>query len=245
MVDGDQNKVGDKFYGVLLETFRDHGISRPRVRPIESLPRDWRVEFPRKLRDDHPLGTRFRADLKISQKTNKSDGSLRGDPYLVVDKQSIVLETDFKLNHIIYAIKFSDRYYEYLEEPSAKPQLTFSEIRAAAYQASRDEVAGTDAKTIARNRSEKIRQYALVRSHGHCEACDKPAPFIARNGKPYLEVHHITALGGGEGGTDSPDNVAAVCPNCHRRVDFGEDSKEFNDQIRARIVSKEADLGVV
>ena len=35
-------KVGDYFSGVLLETFKEKGISRPRVRPVEMFSDDIR-----------------------------------------------------------------------------------------------------------------------------------------------------------------------------------------------------------
>ena len=57
-------KVGDYFTGVLLETFKEAGISRPRVRPVEMFAEDVRVEFPRSIREDNPLGTKFRALVK-------------------------------------------------------------------------------------------------------------------------------------------------------------------------------------
>ena len=63
-------KIGDYFSGVLLETFKEDRISRPRVRPLDVYPDNIRVEFPRQLREDNPLGTRFRAVVKVSQKTN-------------------------------------------------------------------------------------------------------------------------------------------------------------------------------
>ena len=42
------------------------------------------------------------------------------------------------------------------------------------------------------------------------------APFLDRNREPYLEEHHIKRLA--DGGTDTIDNVVAICPNCHRRM---------------------------
>ena len=237
----EQPYPGDEYVGVLLETCVDESISRPRVRPIEVLPSNMRVEFPRKLRDNSPLGTRFRADLRVAQKTNRSDGAPRGNPYLVADKHSIVLEENFEPDRLIHAVKISDRYYDYVEEYRARPETAFYGLRDAAYRAAGEQISATSTETTARSRNETIKQYALVRSNGVCEGCEEPAPFIAKNGKPYLEVHHIVALS--SGGADSPDNVAAVCPNCHRRVDFGEDSDEFNELILEQITRKEFDLG--
>lgn len=54
------------------------------------------------------------------------------------------------------------------------------------------------------------------RAGGICQLCEQPAPFIDRNGEPYLETHHIEWLG--DGGSDTVDNVVVLCPNCHRRM---------------------------
>lgn len=69
-------------------------------------------------------------------------------------------------------------------------------------------------------RSPDIVAEALMRANGICEKCKKKAPFLRKNdGTPYLEVHHIKSLS--DGGTDSLENVIAICPNCHRKFHFG------------------------
>ena len=58
------------------------------------------------------------------------------------------------------------------------------------------------------------------RAAGKCEGCNKDAPFLRRmDGKPYLEVHHVTQLA--DGGEDTVDNAIALCPNCHRQEHYG------------------------
>lgn len=60
----------------------------------------------------------------------------------------------------------------------------------------------------------------LERADGICEECNSPAPFIrAKDGTPYLEVHHIVPLA--ENGEDCVENAIALCPNCHRKAHFG------------------------
>lgn len=44
----------------------------------------------------------------------------------------------------------------------------------------------------------------------------QPAPFLDREGNAYLETHHIVWLS--KGGSDTLDNTAALCPNCHRKM---------------------------
>jgi hypothetical protein len=85
--------VGDFYEGVLLETCRDENrsITRPRVRPVEYFPSSMRVEFPRDLREKHPIGTRFRADVTVGQK-HWGNGVEKGPPYLAARPSSIVRE---------------------------------------------------------------------------------------------------------------------------------------------------------
>jgi hypothetical protein len=79
------------------------------------------------------------------------------------------------------------------------------------------------------NRSSKVKEYALARADGVCEGCKEPAPFKNKNGEPYLHIHHINELS--KGGSDSPDSVVALCPNCHYRVHHGEDGETYNEDL--------------
>jgi 5-methylcytosine-specific restriction protein A len=83
-----------------------------------------------------------------------------------------------------------------------------------------------------RERSLAVRKYALARARGSCEWCKNKAPFVDRNGNPFLEVHHILRLA--DDGPDLPANVVAVCPNCHRAAHFSEDMLAFRDALAAR-----------
>ena len=110
--------VGDYFTGVLLETFKEAGISRPRVKPVEMFADDIRVEFPRSLREDNPVGTQFRALVKVAQKTNKKTGKAVGVPYLVATNKTIDLVKDYSPIKQIYAIPLEagDRLYKYVSQ---------------------------------------------------------------------------------------------------------------------------------
>jgi 5-methylcytosine-specific restriction enzyme A len=60
----------------------------------------------------------------------------------------------------------------------------------------------------------------LLRASGVCERCKREAPFRrAKDGTPYLEVHHKVQLA--NGGDDSIENAIALCPNCHREAHYG------------------------
>lgn len=93
-----------------------------------------------------------------------------------------------------------------------------------------------------RKRSACIRKYAKMRANGLCEACGGPAPFLDSQGQPFLEVHHLLRLA--DDGPDSPMNVAAICPNCHRQVHVGGQGDQLNEALREKIMNIEcAQLG--
>lgn len=80
--------------------------------------------------------------------------------------------------------------------------------------------------------SEEVRRYALRVADDVCQGCRSDAPFTDKSGEPYLEVHHIEPRS--SGGADVPDNVIAICANCHRRVHSGQDGPQFNKQLKER-----------
>jgi 5-methylcytosine-specific restriction enzyme A len=88
-------------------------------------------------------------------------------------------------------------------------------------------------------RSLAVKAYVLGRASGVCEGCEQPAPFLNKRGRPYLEPHHIRRLS--DEGPDHPRWVAALCPNCHRRVHSGADGTDFNRQIGLKIQELEGD----
>lgn len=73
-------------------------------------------------------------------------------------------------------------------------------------------------------RKRNIILYARKRADGKCQLCEKDAPFKNKKGIPFLEVHHIKYLS--DGGSDTIDNVVALCPNCHRKIHFLEESSD-------------------
>jgi len=65
-----------------------------------------------------------------------------------------------------------------------------------------------------------VAEYVKREANGICQDCKKPAPFInKKTGEPYLEIHHLVPLS--QGGSDTIDNVIALCPNCHRKRHYG------------------------
>jgi len=91
-----------------------------------------------------------------------------------------------------------------------------------------------------RVRSEAVRTYGLLRANGICEGCNTPAPFLDEQGIGFLEVHHIHRLA--DDGIDEPKNIAALCPNCHRRAHYSADKSIFRQLLVEATASIEESL---
>lgn len=65
-------------------------------------------------------------------------------------------------------------------------------------------------------RSPYIKEMVKQIAEGKCQMCGEEAPFYDKNDEPYLEEHHVKRLA--DGGSDTMDNVVAICPNCHRKM---------------------------
>jgi 5-methylcytosine-specific restriction enzyme A len=125
--------------------------------------------------------------------------------------------------------------------PSDVPQTargsiaTLDELRQRALKASQAvaKQASGDSRRTYYQRSADVKAYVLARADGVCEGCDSPAPFVRKNGTPYLEPHHTRRVS--DGGPDHPKWVAALCPNCHRKIHSGIDGAAFNKRIEQRL----------
>jgi predicted HNH restriction endonuclease len=82
-------------------------------------------------------------------------------------------------------------------------------------------------------RDQKVVNWALANADGKCECCNKRAPFIREKFNPYLEIHHVKQLA--DNGPDTPQNVVAVCPNCHKELHFGVNREKIISKIYKKI----------
>ncbi|MUK70323.1 HNH endonuclease [Aliivibrio fischeri] len=89
-------------------------------------------------------------------------------------------------------------------------------------------------------RSGKIKGWVLRRAGKYCELCKQEAPFKKENGSYYLEVHHLLRLK--DGGSDTVENCAALCPNCHRKLHYSQERKMLSRELINLIVKKEGCL---
>jgi predicted restriction endonuclease len=72
-------------------------------------------------------------------------------------------------------------------------------------------------EVIARNRS-RVTQVKR-RAGFRCARCGETASWETTQRVPYIEVHHIVALG--EAGFDNVRNMIALCADCHRYLHLG------------------------
>ncbi len=116
-------------------------------------------------------------------------------------------------------------------------ELTY--LREKAYNSARNAIkqSPSTGKTTYYKRSQDIKDYVLARSNGKCECCGEPAPFNKKDGTPYLEPHHIYKLS--DKGLDHPKMMAALTPNCHRKVHFSVEGANIDKKLERIIYEKE------
>ncbi|HAS8628763.1 TPA: hypothetical protein I7793_06235 [Vibrio vulnificus] len=90
------------------------------------------------------------------------------------------------------------------------------------------------------SRDPAVKAWVLHRANGVCECCHKPAPFMTTSGRPYLEVHHLIRLI--DNGPDTPENCAALCPNCHRKLHHSPERDTLTGELREKVLEKESGL---
>jgi len=92
---------------------------------------------------------------------------------------------------------------------------------------------GISRTTKVYKRDAAVVSFVLDRADGHCELCEKVAPFSNNSGDPYLEVHHVINLS--NDGADTVYNTVAVCPNCHKELHHGINSPELTESLYDKV----------
>jgi predicted HNH restriction endonuclease len=70
------------------------------------------------------------------------------------------------------------------------------------------------------------------RADHRCEIADCKHPtFETADGIRYVEIHHIIPLA--DGGEDTIENVACLCPAHHREVHLGLNARQLTDQLKS------------
>lgn len=121
----------------------------------------------------------------------------------------------------------------FLEKQKKAKRLSTLEIKKKAQQTETKKVGSRNSVISTYERNPYVTEYAKRRANGICELCEEPAPFLNKNGEPYLETHHIVWLS--KGGPDIIENTAALCPNCHRKmhvVELEEDIQKLKQIVK-------------
>ncbi|MER2490705.1 HNH endonuclease [Catenovulum sediminis] len=103
------------------------------------------------------------------------------------------------------------------------------QLRVAVFARAPKDASVSYKREVAYYRSQALKLYVIARSKGICEGCGEKAPFNTKSG-PFLECHHVNRLA--DGGPDHPQNVVALCPNCHRRAHYAIDAVTFNNKLK-------------
>lgn len=173
----------------------------------------------------------------------KTEDGLRFVAEMVYEKHHFEQAPDRTGNQrqaLVFELRPLTAIIETNDEPTttAGHSKTLEELRALAKaSAAASPTAPTVGTRNVYQRSQDVRNYVLARAAGHCEGCKSPAPFIRKNGAPYLEPHHIRRIS--DGGPDNPAYVISLCPNCHRRVHAGQDGDVYNAKLLAAMASIE------
>lgn len=103
-------------------------------------------------------------------------------------------------------------------------KISMQELKKLASRSSKRNPEVRETKVKQYKRSAFVSAYAKRRAGQYCELCGEMAPFLDKDGYPYLEVHHVVWLS--DGGADSINNTVALCPNCHRKMHIVQESKD-------------------
>jgi len=153
------------------------------------------------------------------------------------------IHRDYRTDGLAKAVSALEKHIKYLRKVygSRLPGLTavLDEFRAKLFQersvptdsSALDDLTDGQLSNMAPDRARRVtevfkrdprvRAFVVHRAAGCCEYCHEPG-FMTRDGKHYVETHHIIALA--QQGPDSPKNVIALCANHHRQAHFGSDA---------------------
>lgn len=165
--------------------------------------------------------TRFPARIRAAATALRDSGNF--GPYLISHHDSVITVTHGR-------DPFAPTADEAELERATKKLLASGTMREPAGSEQPEKVETIQGAFV---RDPRVRAWVLATAKGFCEACANPGPFIADNGSPFLEVHHVKMLA--DGGPDKTTNAVALCPNCHRRFHYSLDRESFVESIYGRV----------
>ena len=176
--------------------------------------------------------------LLLFESLGKGKGCRYLGPFSCVSsEQTDGVDTDGKSRRIIvFHLMRNDpsgvQHKRFGRRPSERDTVPLAELRSRAYNAAKNTegTGGRTAKSLYYARSDAVRDYVLARAQGICESCQSPAPFLRKDGSPYLEPHHTHCIS--DDGPDHPRWVGALCPNCHREIHYGANGSDKNEALK-------------
>lgn len=81
-----------------------------------------------------------------------------------------------------------------------------------------------DSKRLLFERNPEKAKKSIILADYKCELNESHVTFLTKNGKPYMEAHHLIPLSAQTYFTNSLDvdaNIICLCPNCHRKLHYG------------------------
>lgn len=80
-------------------------------------------------------------------------------------------------------------------------------------------------------RDPRVVAETLHRAEFKCEVhgCSAPVFLRAKDGRPYVEVHHLERLA--DGGRDRLSNTVCLCPSHHREIHLGADCAGLTEEL--------------
>ena len=74
-------------------------------------------------------------------------------------------------------------------------------------------------------RNPELAKKSILLANYQCDLDKSHKSFITKNGKPYMEAHHLIPLSTQDYFDYSLDvdaNIVCLCPNCHRKLHYGD-----------------------
>jgi 5-methylcytosine-specific restriction protein A len=205
------------------------------------------------------LGNKLLEDSRLQKKPVRywhrpSGGSWVFESWVVVADRTQVIEDDTDSNSATRILWFlvpipstdvnewpreivESEIFQLPEISSEKPKKIrdllkeYASISAQLEIESTGRVISTSPRTQYKRRKE-ARDLVIARANNKCEydKCTGMPPDVNRQGLAILQVDHIHALG--EGGSDIPSNMIALCPNCHSAKTFGLHSEQMTRRFK-------------
>lgn len=196
------------------------------------------VEYAAYIKREASLGrTRMFWYSDLSERFNAYYKSIDTFPILLFERDG---QARYKINFIEGSKKkimepLDDTHS--IEEKEEHAQLMDSDsLRAAAEKHEKKQPTEKMVTVKQVYRDPYIAEYTKQRANGRCQLCGEIAPFKDKNGKPYLESHHVIWLA--DGGEDSIKNTVALCPNCHRKMHIVADEKDIETLLETAMTHK-------